>query len=183
MLVVLLIYFRIASNSPTTTPRQKLPLLTLIATLHMRLAKQEIDSEIQRQKYLDEATQFINEADRIHNQYEPTFVVKGNLYLLLKKIDEAARSFNMVLEKRPNCIPALLGRAKIQYYSKNYKAALKTYQAALKYSRGKFSGVEIRLGIAQCFAQLKMYNEAKAALKRCIDMVGIIYLHKKWCPT
>ncbi|KAI7883368.1 uncharacterized protein EV154DRAFT_522614 [Mucor mucedo] len=159
-----------ASNSPTTTPRQKLPLLTLIATLHMRLAKQEVHNELQRQKYLEEATQFINEADRIHNQYEPTFVVKGNLYLLLKKIDEAARSFNMVLEKRPNCIPALLGRAKIQYYAKNYKAALKTYQSALKYSRGKFSGVEIRLGIAQCFAQLKMYTEAKAALKRCIDM-------------
>lgn len=137
----------------------------------MRLARKETENENQRQKYLDEATQFINEADRIHNQYEPTFVVKGNLYLLLKKIDEASRSFNMVLEKRPNCIPALLGRAKIQYYLKNYKASLKTYQSALKFSRGKFSGVEIRLGIAQCFAQLKMYTEAKAALKRCIDMV------------
>ncbi|KAI9251267.1 hypothetical protein EDC94DRAFT_621906 [Helicostylum pulchrum] len=136
----------------------------------MRLARKEADNETQRQKYLEEATQFINEADRIHNQYEPSFVVKGNLYLLMKKIDDASRSFNMVLEKRPNCIPALLGRAKIQYYLKNYKASLKTYQSALKFSRGKFSGVEIRLGIAQCFAQLKMYTEAKVALKRCIDM-------------
>jgi RNA polymerase-associated protein CTR9 len=135
----------------------------------MRLAKKQTN-ETKRQKYLEEATQFINEADRIHNQYEPTFVVKGNLYVLLKKIDDASRSFNMVLEKRPNCIPALLGRAKIQYHGKQYKASLKTYQTALRYSRGKFSVVEIRLGIAQCFAQLKMYTEAKAALKRCIDM-------------
>ncbi|KAI8097879.1 uncharacterized protein B0P05DRAFT_593288 [Gilbertella persicaria] len=160
-----------ASQSPHTVPRQKLPLLTLIATLHMRLAKKETN-DTQRQRYLEEATQFINEADRIHNQYEPTFVVKGNLYILLKKVDEASRSFNMVLEKRPNCIPALLGRAKIQYHLQQYKASLKTYQTALKYSRGKFSGVEIRLGIAQCFAQLKMYTEAKAALKRCIDIGG-----------
>jgi RNA polymerase-associated protein CTR9 len=135
----------------------------------MRLSKKQTE-ETKRQKYLEEATQFINEADRIHNQYEPTFVVKGNLYVLLKKIDDASRSFNMVLEKRPNCIPALLGRAKIQYHAKQYKASLKTYQTALRYSRGKFSVVEIRLGIAQCFTQLKMHTEAKAALKRCIDM-------------
>ncbi|KAF1795976.1 hypothetical protein V8B55DRAFT_1454269 [Mucor lusitanicus] len=158
-----------ASQSPHTTPRQKLPLLTLIATLYMRLAKKETDNT-QRQKYLEDATQSINAADRIYNQYEPTFVVKGNLYILLRKVDDASRSFNMVLEKRPNCIPALLGRAKIQYHLQHYKNALKTYQTALKYSRGKFSGVEIRLGIAQCFAQLKMYTEAKAALKRCIDV-------------
>ncbi|KAG1160549.1 hypothetical protein G6F37_003883 [Rhizopus arrhizus] len=157
-----------ASQSAHTQPRQKLPLLTLIATLNLRLARKQTD-ETQRQRHLDEAAQFINEADRIHNQYEPTFVVKGNLYLLTRKVDEAARSFNMVLEKRPNCIPALLGRAKIQYHLQQYKAALKTYQDALKYSHGRFSAVEIRLGIAQCFAQLKMYHEAKIALKRCID--------------
>lgn len=135
----------------------------------MRLAKKETN-ESKRQKYLEDATQKINEADRIHNQYEPTFVVKGNLYILLRKVDDALRSFSMVLEKRPNCIPALLGKAKIQYHLKQYKASLKTYQTALKFSRGKFSGVEIRLGIAQCFSQLKMYVEAKAALKRCIEM-------------
>ncbi|OBZ82827.1 RNA polymerase-associated protein CTR9 [Choanephora cucurbitarum] len=160
-----------ASQSPHTVPRHKLPLLTLIATLHMRLAKKETN-DTQRQHYLDTATQFINEADRIHNQYEPTFVIKGNLYILLKRLDDASRSFNMVLEKRPSCIPALLGRAKIQYHLQQYKLALKTYQTALKFSRNKFSGVEIRLGIAQCFAQLKMYAEAKQALKRCIALGG-----------
>ncbi|KAI9475952.1 MAG: hypothetical protein EXX96DRAFT_283036 [Benjaminiella poitrasii] len=158
-----------ASQSPHTQPRQKLPLLSLIATLYMRLARRETD-DARRQNHLTEATQFINEADRIHNQYEPTFVIKGNLYILLRKVDEASRSFNMILEKRPNCIPALLGRAKIQYHLQQYKASLVSYQTALRYSRGKFSGVEIRLGIAQCFAQLKMYAEAKSALKRCIDI-------------
>ncbi|ORE11726.1 TPR-like protein [Rhizopus microsporus var. microsporus] len=161
-----------ASQSAHTQPRQKLPLLTLIATLHLRLARKQSD-ENQRQKHIDEATQYVNEADRIHNQYEPTFIVKGNLYILLRKVDEAARSFNMILEKRPNCIPALLGRAKIQYHLQQYKAALKSYQDALRYSRGRFSGVEIRLGIAQCFAQLKMYPEAKAALKRCTEVSSV----------
>ncbi|KAG0164723.1 protein required for normal CLN1 and CLN2 G1 cyclin expression [Apophysomyces sp. BC1034] len=158
-----------ASHSPLTQPRQKLPLLTLIATLHMRLARATKDSST-KQKHLEEATQFINEADRIHNQYEQTFVVKGNLYLLRRDINEAFRSFNMVLERRPNCTPALLGKAKIQYHLRQYKQALQTYQSALVYSRGKFAAVEIRLGIAQCFAQLQMYEQAKAALKRCLEL-------------
>lgn len=155
-----------------TQPRQKLPLLTLIATFHMRLARKSATPE-ERDRHLDEATQFINQADRIHNQYEPTFVVKGNLYLLRRRIEDATRSFNMVLERTKGCIPALLGKAKIQYAQRKYKDALKTYQTALRYSGGKSSGVEIRLGIAQCFAQLKMYTEAKAALKRCLETVSL----------
>ncbi|KAI8369446.1 uncharacterized protein BYT42DRAFT_110841 [Radiomyces spectabilis] len=158
-----------ASHSPHTQPRQKLPLLTFMATLHMKLAKKATD-EAQRQKHLNDATQFINEADRIHNQYEQTFVVKGHLYLLRRDINEAIRSFNMVLDKRPNCIPALLGKAKIQYHLRQYKQSLKTYQTALIYSRGRFSPLEIRFGIAQCFSRLGMDEEAKAALKRCIEV-------------
>lgn len=138
----------------------------------MRLARAAKDST-EKQKHLEEATQFINEADRIHNQYEQTFVVKGNLYLLRRDINEAFRSFNMVLERRPNCTPALLGKAKIQYHLRQYKQALQTYQSALVYSRGKFAAVEIRLGIAQCFAQLNMYEQAKAALRRCLELVGV----------
>ncbi|KAL0093325.1 hypothetical protein F4703DRAFT_1266544 [Phycomyces blakesleeanus] len=157
-----------ASRSPHTQPRQKLPLLTLIATLNMRLARKADGSE--KQKYMSEATQFINEADRIHNQYEQTFVVKGNYHLLRRDISEASRVFSMLLDKRPNCIPALLGQAKIHYHIKNYKQALKIYQTALMYSRGKFANVEIRLGIAQCFGQLGMYDEAKVALRRTIEL-------------
>ncbi|KAI8977189.1 hypothetical protein BDF20DRAFT_873493 [Mycotypha africana] len=158
-----------ASQSSRTLPRQKLPLLNLRATLYLRLARYEKDDK-KREEYLNSATQCINESDRIHNQYEPSFLIKGNLYLQRRKIDDAARSFSMVLEKRPNCIPALLGQAKIQYHLQRHKAALITYQTALKYARGKYSGVEIRLGIATCFAKLKMYSEAKAALRRVLDV-------------
>ncbi|CAO3693034.1 unnamed protein product [Rhizopus stolonifer] len=156
-----------ASRSAHIQPRQKLPLLTLIATLNLRLAKNQID---ERQKYLVAAVKFINEMDRIYSQYEPTFILKGNMYILQNKLNDAISFFNMLLEKRPNCIPALFGKAKVQYYLKQYKGALKTYQDALRYNRSELYGVEIRLGIAQCFAQLKMYLEAKAALKRCIDI-------------
>ncbi|KAI7866509.1 hypothetical protein BDF14DRAFT_1811906 [Spinellus fusiger] len=157
-----------ASHSPQTQPRQKLPLLTLIATLNLRLARKAESSE--KQKYMSAATQYINEADRIHNQYEQTFVVKGNYHLLRRDVNEASRAFSMLLDKRPNCIPALLGRAKIQYHLKQYKQSLKTYQSALLYSRGKFAGAEIRLGIAQCYAQLGMYEETKVALQRTIEL-------------
>ncbi|KAI9248923.1 hypothetical protein BY458DRAFT_550823 [Sporodiniella umbellata] len=156
-----------ASRSAHIQPRQKLPLLTLIATLNLRLAKNQIE---ERQKYLVIAVKFINEMDRIYSQYEPTFILKGNMYILQNKLSDAISYFNMLLEKRPDCIPALFGKAKVQYYLKQYKGALKTYQDALRYNRSNLYGVEIRLGIAQCFAQLKMYTEAKAALKRCIDI-------------
>ena len=120
-------FLSLTSQSAHIQPRQKLPLLSLIAALDIRLARKQTE-EIECQKYLTIDTQYVNEADRIHNQYEPTFIVTGNLYMLLRKADGAARSFNMTLGKRPNCMPALLGRAQIQYHLRQYKDAFKTYQ-------------------------------------------------------
>ncbi|KAI7851232.1 hypothetical protein BDC45DRAFT_222920 [Circinella umbellata] len=158
-----------ANESPHTQPRQKLPLLTLLATLHMRLAKKSTDDS-QHKQYLDKATKFIQEADRIHNQYEQTMVLKGNLYLLKRDVKEASKVFDAILENRHNCVPALLGKAKIQYHLRQYKDALKSYQTALKHSRRNLSAAEIRLGLAQCYAQLGMITEAKAALTRCVQL-------------
>lgn len=148
-------FLSLTSQSAHIQPRQKLPLLSLIAALDIRLARKQTE-EIECQKYLTIDTQYVNEADRIHNQYEPTFIVTGNLYMLLRKADGAARSFNMTLGKRPNCMPALLGRAQIQYHLRQYKDAFKTYQDVQRFSCGRLSATEIRLDIAQCFAQLKM---------------------------
>ncbi|KAI8140666.1 hypothetical protein BJV82DRAFT_671405 [Fennellomyces sp. T-0311] len=158
-----------ANESPHTQPRQKLPLFTLLATLHMRLAKAATD-DAESKSLLDKAAKFINEADRIHNQYEQTMVLKGNLQLLKRDIKEATKVFDSILENRHNCIPALLGRAKIQYHLRNYKDALKSYQTALLHSRRNLSAAEIRLGLAQCYAQLGMTTEAKAALTRCVQL-------------
>ncbi|CAO3644067.1 unnamed protein product [Cunninghamella echinulata] len=158
----------VASQTPHTQPRQKLPLLTLLATLYMRLAKR-MDNTTERQTQLNNAAQAINEADRIHSQYEQTFIVKGNLYLLNQDIKEATRSFDMILEKRPNCIPALISKAKILYHTKDFKGALKTFQKCLMFAQGDAAASETRLGVAQCYAQLGMYEQAKVALQSCID--------------
>ncbi|KAI8341198.1 hypothetical protein BC941DRAFT_510409 [Chlamydoabsidia padenii] len=158
----------LASQTPHTQPRQKLPLLTLLATLHMRFAKHSMDAN-ERQDHLNSAAQAISEAERIHNQYEQCFIVKGNLFLMRQDIKEAIRCFDMVLEKRPSCIPALLSKAKILYHNKDYKGALTLYQKALLFSQGDAAASETRLGIAQCFSQLGMFDEAKVALQACID--------------
>ncbi|CAO3613497.1 unnamed protein product [Cunninghamella blakesleeana] len=134
----------------------------------MRLAKR-IDNTTERQTQLNNAAQVINEADRIHSQYEQTFIVKGNLYLMNQDIKEATRSFDMVLEKRPNCIPALISKAKILYHTKDYKGALKTFQKCLMFTQGDAAASETRLGIAQCYTQLGMCDQAKVALKSCIE--------------
>ncbi|KAI9493671.1 hypothetical protein BDB00DRAFT_822072 [Zychaea mexicana] len=158
-----------ANESPHTQPRQKLPLLTLLATLHMRLAKSAAE-ESEQKSMLEKASKYIQEADRIHNQYEQTMVLKGNLYLLKRDIKEASKAFDNILSIRHNCVPALLGKAKIQYHLRQYKDALKSYQTALVHARRNLSAAEIRLGLAQCYAQLGMTNEAKAALTRCVQL-------------
>ncbi|KAI8062417.1 hypothetical protein BC940DRAFT_349615 [Gongronella butleri] len=154
----------IASKSPTTQPREKLPLLTLLATVQMRQAKESGNNDL-----LAAASQTLNEADRIHSQYEQSIVIKGHLHLLRKDTKEAARCFDMVLDRRANCLPALIAKAKLKFQAKDYKMALKTYQQALLFAVHDAAAAEVRLGIAQCYAHLSMIPEAKQALQLCIS--------------
>ncbi|CAO3682178.1 unnamed protein product [Umbelopsis ramanniana] len=158
-----------ANASPQTQARHKLPLLILMATLNIQLAKMASDTNV-KQSFMTEAVQLINDADRINNQYEPTFIIKGILYLQRGDLNEAFRSFTMTLEKIPSCIPALIGKGRIQFTRKQYRQALKTYQTALSYTTGNEYNVEIRLGIGLCYHQLGMSSEAKTAFKRCLQM-------------
>jgi len=158
-----------ANSSPQTQPRHKLPLLILMATLNIQLAKMSTDAN-EKQSFMTDAVQLINDADRINNQYEPTFIIKGILYLQRGDLNEAFRSFTMTLEKIPSCIPALIGKGRIQYGRKQYRQALKTYQTALSYASGNDYSVEIRLGIGLCYHQLGMNVEAKTAFKRCLQV-------------
>jgi RNA polymerase-associated protein CTR9 len=146
-----------------------------MATLNIQLAKMSADGN-ERQGFMTEAVQLINDADGINNQYEPTFIIKGILYLQRGDLNEAFRSFTMTLEKIPSCIPALIGKGRIQYGRKQYRQALKTYQTALSYADGNDYSVEIRLGIGLCYHQLGMNNEAKTAFKRCLQVVSWISL-------
>ncbi|CAM0138900.1 protein required for normal CLN1 and CLN2 G1 cyclin expression [Umbelopsis sp. WA50703] len=158
-----------ANGASQAQSRQKLPLLILLATLSIQLAKMSVDTT-QKQTYMTEAVQLINDADRINNQYEPTFIIKGILYLQRGDLNEAFRSFTMTLEKLPSCVPALIGKGRIQYTRKQYRQALKTYQTALSYATGNEYNVEIRLGIGLCYHQLGMNAEAKTAFKRCLQL-------------
>jgi RNA polymerase-associated protein CTR9 len=142
-----------------------------MATLNIQLAKMASDTNV-KQSFMTEAVQLINDADRINNQYEPTFIIKGILYLQRGDLNEAFRSFTMTLEKIPSCIPALIGKGRIQFTRKQYRQALKTYQTALSYTTGNEYNVEIRLGIGLCYHQLGMSSEAKTAFKRCLQMVS-----------
>ncbi|RUS34355.1 hypothetical protein BC938DRAFT_481013 [Jimgerdemannia flammicorona] len=156
-----------ASQSNREQPRAKLPLLTLIATLNIKKSRYAATREEKNQP-LTEATQALNEADSINRQYEPTMIVKGLLRLQRGEFDLAFQDFRMVLERRPGCVPALLGKARIQYNRKQYKQALRSYQTALT-NQPAGGSPEIRLGIGLCFHKLGMYQEAKRAFSRCIQ--------------
>ena len=59
-----------------------------MATLNIQLAKMSADGN-EKQSYMTEAVQLINDADGINNQYEPTFIIKGILYLQRGDLNEA----------------------------------------------------------------------------------------------
>lgn len=171
-----------ASQSPHTQPRQKLPLLTLMATLYLRRAK-IAPTTPERIARLDEVAKFVNEADRIHSQYEHTLLVKANLHLMRGDANEGLQAFETILAKRPDCVAALIGKAKVQYLRKQYKEALYTYQSALVYSQGKMTVGEIRYGIGQCYAQLGKNDLARAALNRCVRMVKMLSIYPLYIPA
>lgn len=161
-----------AAQSNREQPRAKLPLLTLIATLNIKKSRYATTRE-EKVQYLTEATQALNEADSIHRQYEPTMIVKGLLRLQRGDFDGAFQDFDMVLERRPGCVPALMGKARIYYYRKKYRDALRSYQTALTHQPAG-GHPDIRLGIGLCFHKLEMYQEAKKAFSRCIEVVSLL---------
>ncbi|OZJ04482.1 hypothetical protein BZG36_02674 [Bifiguratus adelaidae] len=156
----------LTAGPSSSTPRQKLPLLVLQAALHISIAKRAKEPA-EKEKHLKTATQLINESDRINPQYDQAVLVKGLLYLQRRNLDDALRSFHMILDNRPYCTPALIGRARIHYHRKQYKQALRNYQNALIAGE---ETIDVRLGIGLCFWRLNMVAEAKYAFCRAAEL-------------
>ncbi|KAI9321551.1 hypothetical protein BX666DRAFT_1874773 [Dichotomocladium elegans] len=136
--------------------------------MHLALVKKTRETST-KQRHLETASKYISEADRIHDQYEPTAIVKANLLLLRMKPEKALEIFENILKKRSNCVPALVGLAKIHMAYRRHHEALMNFQKAILYCKSPIAGAEIRFGISRCFAQLGMNKEAKAALTRCVQ--------------
>ncbi|ORX92251.1 TPR-like protein [Basidiobolus meristosporus CBS 931.73] len=136
------------------------------ASVYLLRAKSALGTK--KSRYLEDAAKYYNEADRINPRVQLTWLGKGLLYMAKKQPDDALRQFQLVLEQDPDNVSALLGKARIQYHRKQFKAALSTYQQVLVL---KPSGKpDVRIGIGLCFHKLGMLNEAKDAFDRALEV-------------
>lgn len=85
--------------------------------------------------------------------------------------DQILRLFEEVLKKNPNNVIALIGKARVHYGRNQFTIALRLYQKALM-ARPDMQP-DPRIGIGQCFWNLKMKSDARAAWERALELVHL----------
>ncbi|CAG8531922.1 6891_t:CDS:10 [Ambispora leptoticha] len=177
------LYFNIKKNKPddaitlleqglrsgSGTPQSRLPLVNLLASLYIKKAK-ELHSSMrdEKQRYLELATSKYNEASHINSREPVTWVGKGLLYLARNDADLAYRAFANALDVAPNNIPALFGKARVQYHRRNFESALETYQTILRLNPK--CKPDPRIGIGLCFNKLNLADHAYRAFLRALEV-------------
>ena len=84
-------------------------------------------------KYLTEALDYLNRADRISNAEDKTWVNKGVLQTVRGDLRQAERDFSMALELNPNNLLALLGIASVYFQAKKFRDAKEQYKLAIRW--------------------------------------------------
>ncbi|OUM70506.1 hypothetical protein PIROE2DRAFT_56800 [Piromyces sp. E2] len=171
------IFLQQGSKAALATPdqqKQHLLILNCLASYQIKKAKQiklNDPTSQQDKKYLFEAaTSLFNAADKIDIRETTSWIGKGILLLTKGQIDKANNIFKAIVEtpENANNIPALLGKACISFYNKDYKGALASYQRILKYAPDFKPNVRIPIGL--CFYALGNTQMARKAFERVLNM-------------
>lgn len=144
---------------------EKIPVLNTMAAHYLNLAN-VATNEQERNGLLDKATSLFNQSDHINPKDVSTWIGKGVLLLLQRKLEQAAGQFKLLAERDPDNIAALFGRGCLLYHMEKYEEALKTYQQILKL--GSDTNPDCRLGIAMCLWKLGFSDSARYALDRAL---------------
>lgn len=115
------------------------------------------------------ATGVANKIATLDRQSTLGYLTRGELSVLKGDFEESLNSFRVVLSESSNSnLFGHLGKARVLYHKKNYKAALKLYQLILR-SRPTFKP-DPRIGIGLCFWHLNEKDMAHAAWKRALEL-------------
>ncbi|KAG9298342.1 hypothetical protein G9A89_002830 [Geosiphon pyriformis] len=182
-LIPVALYFNVNRNQPdpaisileqglrtaSGNPQERLPLINLLASLYIKKAK-EVPSAKREEKntYLSSATERYNEASHLNYREPITWVGKGLLYLARNDAELAHRAFMNALEIAPTNIPALFGKARVQYNHREFNNALTTYQTILKLNPN--CKPDPRIGIGLCYNKLKYVDQAYMVFLRCLEV-------------
>lgn len=115
------------------------------------------------------ATSFANKAFPLDKSWSVNVLARGALSGVIGKFENGLPSFDLILTQSGNAnLFANLGKARFLYHKKNYRAALKMYQAVLR-SRVNFVP-DPRIGIGLCFWHLNQKTMALAAWERALEL-------------
>jgi RNA polymerase-associated protein CTR9 len=85
-----------------------------------------------------------------------------------EELNKAGTNFENAVQCDRGCIPAILGKAAVQFNRKQYADALKSYKQVLQLNPA--CPPEVRLGLAHCHAQLKQTDKAALSFRRVLQL-------------
>ncbi|EGD76592.1 hypothetical protein PTSG_07709 [Salpingoeca rosetta] len=150
---------------------QKIRLMVMLANLLLERAK-GARTKAEADQLIDQATQLTNEVDIYDQNNEGNWVCKGYISLFVgtsEHLDRARTLFDLVLtSKSQTSIPALLGRAAIDFHKDLYADALRRYRTVLRISPSCPASIRVAMGM--CFARLERFDKARAAFERALAL-------------
>ncbi|KAI0032889.1 hypothetical protein K488DRAFT_70271 [Vararia minispora EC-137] len=134
-----------------------------------------LTSQRTREEHMREATQYLNQCDKVLAEEGGDQATK-ELLMLTRAIhqlasgshDDAMRSFDAVLGEKPTNLVALMGKARILYAKRQHAAALKVFQHVL--ALNPHCKPDPRIGIGLCLWALGHKDRAKAAWQRSLEI-------------
>lgn len=153
------------------SPKDRVALINVLAAQHANAAANMKSSYEQKSSLMDQATMLYNQSDTIDVREPSTWIGKGFLLILQGRTEQAFYQFKISLDRNPNDVAALLGRASINFSRKRYRDALQDYQRALKLAPG--FNPDIRFAIGLCWYKLQSLDRSKQAFEQIIKKVNI----------
>ena len=98
-----------------------------------------------------------------------TNTIKGILQLATANLEDAWKSFNLVLQSKPTNIVALLGKARVSYARKQYTPALRLFQQVLQLKPD--AQPDPRIGIGLCYWAMEQKQRARSCWERSLEVV------------
>ena len=152
-----------------------IPLLCMLASIQMHLARSAPSKILPspqmytakgdpKATFFSKATAYVTQAEAVDPRNGFVLDTKATLYLLMGKYDEAYRTYEHILKDHPGHLLALMGKARILYIRRQFRAALKLYQSVLSAAPDFLP--DPRIGIGLCFWNLGDYRLARKAWER-----------------
>lgn len=151
---------------------------SLLAGLYAQRAREavtgvgQLENAHTKDFWQKKSLQALDDAAQLQPRSAPNTILRGVVSMMKsdkeKSLEEANRHLDAVLKDNPENLFALLGRGRILYGRKKYKAALSCYQKVLQ-ARPSIVP-DPRVGIGLCFWQLNMKDDSFAAWRRAAEL-------------